>query len=51
MAADPVQRGGQAVPGRILVLSRHIAILRLLSLGYEHYDTRLPCLWLSGASY
>ena len=36
MTADPVQCGGQATPDWMLVLSRHILIMHLPSLGYEH---------------
>jgi hypothetical protein len=42
MTKDPVQCGGQAVPVPMSVFSRHISIMRLLSLGYEPYDVRIP---------
>jgi hypothetical protein len=39
--ANPVQCGGQATPDWMLVLSRHISIMHLPSLGYGHHcDTR-----------
>jgi hypothetical protein len=41
MAADPVQRSGQTVPVRMSAFLRHISIMHLLSLGYEHYDVCL----------
>ena len=41
---------GQAAPGWMAALARHISIMRLLSLGYEHHDARLPRLPRSGAS-
>ena len=37
---NPVQ-SGQAAPGWMAALVRHISIMRLLSLGYEPYDMRL----------
>jgi hypothetical protein len=41
MAADPVQSGGQAAPDWMSAFSRHVSIMHLLSLGYEHYDVHL----------
>jgi hypothetical protein len=41
---DPLQCGGQAVPVPMSVFSRHVSIMRLLSLSYEQYDGRLCCL-------
>ena len=41
MTKDPVQCGGKAVPVPMSVFSRHVSIMRLLSLGYEPYDVRL----------
>ena len=35
MTKDPVQCGGKAVPVPMSVFSRHVSIMRLLSLGYE----------------
>jgi hypothetical protein len=35
MTKDPVQCGGQAAPVPMSVFSRHVSIVRLLSLGYE----------------
>jgi hypothetical protein len=50
MTADPVQCGGQTVPVHMSAFSRHVSIMRLLPLGYEHYDARLAGLRRSGAS-
>jgi hypothetical protein len=50
MTADPVHCGGQTVPVHISAFSRHVSIMRLLPLGYEHYDARLAGLRRSGAS-
>ena len=50
MTADPVQCGGQTVPVHMSAFSRHVSIMRLLPLGYEHYDGRLPRLRRPGAS-
>jgi hypothetical protein len=38
MTADPTYCGGQTVPVRMSAFLRHISIMHLLSLGYEHYD-------------
>ena len=38
MTADPTHCGGQTVPVRMSAFLRHISIMHLLSLGYEHYD-------------
>jgi hypothetical protein len=50
VAADPVQHSGQTVSVRMSAFLRHISIMHLLSLGYEHYDVRLPRLRCSGTS-
>jgi hypothetical protein len=50
MAADPVQHSDQPVPVRMSAFLRHISIMHLLSLGYEHYDARLPRLGRSPAA-
>jgi hypothetical protein len=47
---NPVQSAGQAASGWTVMCTRHISIMRLLSLGYEHHDARLPRLRRSGAS-
>ena len=36
MATDPVQHSDQPVPVRMSAFLRHISIMHLLSLGYEH---------------
>jgi hypothetical protein len=41
---------GQAAPGWMAALARHISIMRLRPLGYEHYDVRLPRLGCSPAA-
>jgi len=38
------------VPVHMSAFSRHVSIMRLLPLGYEHYDARLAGLRRSGAS-
>jgi hypothetical protein len=35
MTKDPVQCGGQTVPVPMSAFSRHVSIMRLMSLGYE----------------
>ena len=50
MAADPVHCGGQIAPVRMSAFLRHISIMHLLSLGYEHYDARLSRFRRPGAS-
>ena len=50
MTADPVQCGGQTVLVHMSAFSRHVSIMRLLPLGYEHYDARLARLRRSAAS-
>jgi hypothetical protein len=46
---NPVQ-SGQAAPGWMAAWARHISIMRLLSLGYEPHDVRLPRLIWSPAA-